>query len=214
MEKKPLKQRILESSLELFQKNGYHGVTVEQIVEKANTSKGGFYHYFKSKDELLYEIHDVFISYVIKKAQETYDEYETPVLRLCGMLHSFIKVFDVYNPYITVFYQESAYLQAAYKEVINEKRDQYRKLIERVIKEGQERGDFRREVPANIATMSIIGMINWSYKWYKRDGPLSIEQIGDVFRDLILHSIATEEGLTEANEQNQLLGKKEIVSEK
>ncbi|MCB5935938.1 TetR/AcrR family transcriptional regulator [Caldibacillus thermoamylovorans] len=41
MEKKALKQRILESSLELFQKNGYHGVTVEQIVEKANTSKGG-----------------------------------------------------------------------------------------------------------------------------------------------------------------------------
>lgn len=83
-----------------------------------------------------------------------------------------------------------------------------------MIKEGQERGDFRKEVPASIATMSIIGMINWSYKWYKRDGPLSIEEIGDVFRDLIVHSLATDKGLTEANERNQLLGKREIVSEK
>lgn len=210
MEKKELKQRILESSLELFKKNGYHGVTVEQIVENANCSKGGFYHYFKSKDELLYEIHDVFITYVIKKAQETYNDYETPILRLCGMLHSFITVFDMYNPYITVFYQESAYLQEIYKEVINEKRDQFRKLIERVIKEGQEREYFRKEVPASIATMSIIGMINWSYKWYKRDGLLSIEEIGDIFTDLILHSLATEKGLIEANEHNQLLVEKKI----
>lgn len=79
MHKKPLKQRILESSLLLFQEKGYHGVTVDQIVEQAGTSKGGFYHNFKSKDELLYEIHDVFISYVIEKAQESYNLNATPI---------------------------------------------------------------------------------------------------------------------------------------
>ncbi|RND00920.1 TetR/AcrR family transcriptional regulator [Lysinibacillus halotolerans] len=204
MHKKPLRQRILESSLLLFQEKGYHGVTVDQIVEQAGTSKGGFYHNFKSKDELLYEIHDVFISYVIEKAQESYNLNATPITRLSGILQSFVKVFDLYKPYITVFYEESAYLQDAYKMVINDKRDRYRKIIESVIKEGQEGGDFRREIPTNIAALSIIGMINWTYKWYKSDGPLTMEQITDIFKDLIFHSLATEQGFQEARKLNEL----------
>ncbi|MFC5560325.1 TetR/AcrR family transcriptional regulator [Ureibacillus thermophilus] len=203
--KKTLKQRILETSLHLFQQYGYHGVTVDEIVAEAGTSKGGFYHNYKSKDELLYEIHDVFISYVIEKAELSYKENHTPVLKLAAILHSFIKVFDMYKPYITVFYEESAYLNEEFKQIINEKRDRYRKLLEKVISEGQQSGDFRKELPANIVTMAIIGMINWTYKWFKQDGPLSMEEITAIFKDLILRSIVTEQGLEEAKQLHQLL---------
>lgn len=198
MNKIPLKTRILNSSLQLFQEYGYHGVTVDQIVEHAGASKGGFYHNFQSKDQLLYEIHDVFISYVIKKAEESYHENQTPIARLCAILHTFIKVFDVYKPYVTVFYEESAYLQEKYKSIIKEKRDRYRLFIELVIQEGQETGDFRSELPATIITMAISGMINWTYKWYKKEGPLSMEQITNIFTDLVLNSLVTEKGKKEA----------------
>ena len=42
--KQTVKQRIIETSLDLFQQKGYHGVSVDEIVETAGTSKGGFYH--------------------------------------------------------------------------------------------------------------------------------------------------------------------------
>ncbi|WP_016839338.1 TetR/AcrR family transcriptional regulator [Ureibacillus thermosphaericus] len=203
--KKSVKERILETSLHLFQEHGYHGVTVDKIVLEAGTSKGGFYHNYKSKDELLYEIHDVFISYVIEKAELSYTENKTPISRLSAILNSFIKVFDMYKPYITVFYEESAYLNHEFKKVINEKRDRYRKLLEKVIVEGQESGDFRNELPANIVTMAIIGMINWTYKWFKQDGPMTMEEITAIFKDLILRSIVTEQGLVEAKQLNQLI---------
>ncbi|MBB5150124.1 MULTISPECIES: TetR/AcrR family transcriptional regulator [Ureibacillus] len=203
--KKSVKERILETSLHLFQEHGYHGVTVDKIVLEAGTSKGGFYHNYKSKDELLYEIHDVFISYVIEKAELSYTENKTPISRLSAILNSFIKVFDMYKPYITVFYEESAYLNHEFKQVINEKRDRYRKLLEKVIVEGQESGDFRNELPANIVTMAIIGMINWTYKWFKQDGPMTMEEITAIFKDLILRSIVTEQGLVEAKQLNQLI---------
>jgi hypothetical protein len=41
--------------------------------------------------------------------------------------------------------------------------------------------------------MSIIGMVNWTYKWYNPDGPMTIEQIANYFADFILHSILTED---------------------
>lgn len=205
MKKSTLKERIVETALLLFEKNGYHGVTVGQIVEETGTSKGGFYHNFKSKDELLYHIHDVFISYVLDKAREAYDNFDTPVSRLCAIIQSFTKVFDLYKPHITVFYQESTYLFGEFNQRINEKRDEYRKIIIQVIREGQSNGDFREEVPAEISTMSIIGMINWTYKWYKKDGALSIESISLIFNDLILHSLLTEKGMKDEGIQTYLL---------
>ncbi|TQE90516.1 TetR/AcrR family transcriptional regulator [Ureibacillus terrenus] len=205
MMKKTLKERILETSIQLFQQHGYHGVTVDEIVAEAGTSKGGFYHNYRSKDELLYEIHDVFISYVNKKAEESYGENRTPVARLAAILDSFIKVFDLYKPHITVFYEESTYLHDEFKEIINEKRDRFRKLLETVIIEGQESGDFRKELPANIVTMSIIGMVNWTYKWYKQEGPLTIEEIAAIFKDMIFRSIVTPQGYSEAHNLKQII---------
>ncbi|HZG71001.1 MAG TPA: TetR/AcrR family transcriptional regulator [Chondromyces sp.] len=205
MKKKTLKERIVETALIMFEEKGYHGVSVDQIVVETGTSKGGFYHNFKSKDELLYHIHDVFISYVLNKAREAYNTFDTPVSRLCAIIESFTRVFDLYKPHITVFYQESTYLKDEFYEQINEKRDEYRKIILQVIQEGQKRGDFREEVPAEISTMSIIGMINWTYKWFKKDGPLSIEKIAHIFIDLILHSLLTEKGRKDPAIQSYLL---------
>jgi len=36
-------------------------------------------------------------------------------------------------------------------------------------------------------------MVNWIYKWYKKDGEKTIEEIGEIFTDLILHSLLTKE---------------------
>jgi TetR/AcrR family transcriptional regulator, cholesterol catabolism regulator len=192
MVEKQLKDRIIETALKLFEQYGYHGVTVDRIVTECNTSKGGFYHNFKSKDELLYHIHDVFITYVLNKAQEAYTKYKTPTERLCAIILSFVKVFDLYKPHITVFYQESTYLKPEYSEKINEKRDQFKQIIFQVIREGIEAGEFRSELPVEITGMSIIGMVNWTYKWYKPNGPKTIEEIAKIFTDLILHSLLTD----------------------
>ena len=192
MVEKQIKDRIIENSLKLFEHYGYHGVSVNRIVKESGTSKGGFYHNFKSKDELLYVIHDYFITYVLNKAQEAEKEYDSPTERMCAIIQSFVKVFDLYKPHISVFYQESLYLKPEYDKKIKVKRDQYKKVIFRVIKEGIAKGEFRSEIPADITVMSILGMVNWTYKWYKKDGSKSIEEIADIFIDLILHSILTE----------------------
>jgi TetR/AcrR family transcriptional regulator, cholesterol catabolism regulator len=41
-------------------------------------------------------------------------------------------------------------------------------------------------------------MVNWTYKWYKPDGPMTIEEIANHFIDLILHSILTDEAKQKA----------------
>ncbi len=50
--KLPIKERILQASSELFYNQGYNATGVQQIIDEAGVSKGAFYSYFKTKDEL------------------------------------------------------------------------------------------------------------------------------------------------------------------
>ncbi|WNF35840.1 TetR/AcrR family transcriptional regulator [Bacillaceae bacterium IKA-2] len=192
---KPTKEKITEVALQLFEQKGYHAVTVDKIVKMSGTSKGTFYHYFKSKDELLYTIHDYFITYVLDKATEAYEQWETPTERINAIIKSFVMMFDVYRPHVTVFYQESLYLAPEYFDNIKNKRDQYKKMMFKVVEEGIEQGEFRKEMPVPIASMAIFGMINWTYKWYKTNGQYSVQEIGNIYADFVLHSILTREAL-------------------
>lgn len=188
-----LKEKIIATAIKMFETYGYHGVTVNQIVEESGTSKGGFYHHFKSKDELLYMIHDYFISYVLEKANEANEIYTTPTEKLKAIIQSFVKVFDLYKPHISVFNQESNYLKPTYYEIIKKKRDQYRDIIFQVLQEGIDAGEFRSNLPVDITGMSILGMVNWTYKWYKVDGEKTIDEIAEIYLDLLLHSLLTDE---------------------
>ncbi|WLR46848.1 TetR/AcrR family transcriptional regulator [Halobacillus litoralis] len=182
-----LREKIIQTSLELFDRHGFHGVSVKQIVQQTNTSKGGFYHHFQSKDELLFVIHDTFITYVLKEAQAANVTHSSPIPKVQAIIQSFVQVFDLYKPHISVFYQESLYLKPAYEEEIKGKRDEFKRMVFNVIAEGQESGHFRRELPLEITGMAILGMVNWIYKWYRRDGTYTIDQIAEVFTDLVLH---------------------------
>ncbi|WP_245835727.1 TetR/AcrR family transcriptional regulator [Virgibacillus ndiopensis] len=209
-----LRQKIIQTSLLLFEKDGFHGVTVNQIVEKVGTSKGGFYHHFISKDELLFVIHDTFISYVLEKAIIANETYDSPTKKLEAIVKDFVKVFDLYKPHISVFYQESIYLKPQYEQLVKRKRDQFKQLIIEAIKEGKASGEFRQDMSVEITGMAILGMVNWTYKWYKQDGKKSIDEIGDIFVDLILRSVLSEEMLSRDNNCHDLVNKDAFFTQK
>ncbi|MFA1820792.1 TetR/AcrR family transcriptional regulator [Virgibacillus oceani] len=202
-----LREEIVQSSLNLFEKYGFHGVSVNQIVKEAGTSKGGFYHHFSSKDELLYVIHDTFITHVIQKAMIANSTYESPTKKLQAIIKDFVKVFDLYKAHLAVFYQENKYLKPEYEIKIKKKRDQFRQMIVQVISEGKKNGEFRQDLPIEITAMAVLGMVNWTYKWYQPDGENTIDEIGDIYMDLILSAILEPESISSAGYMDLLIEK-------
>ncbi|WP_018921556.1 TetR/AcrR family transcriptional regulator [Salsuginibacillus kocurii] len=192
MGRKSTKTKITDAALTLFEEKGYHAVTVDQIVQESSTSKGGFYHHFKSKDELLYTIHDTFITYVLDQALTARENYVTPAEQLYETVRSFVLMFDKFRSHVTVFYQESLYLAPEYFEEIKKKRDEYKELMFATVQAGKKQHEFRQELPAPIMSMAIFGMINWTYKWYRTDGVYNIYEIADMFSDMIMHAVLTE----------------------
>lgn len=191
------KEKITETALWLFETYGYNKVTVDKIVQESGTSKGGFYHNFKTKDELLFNIHDYFITFVLDKAEDAYQKWNTPAERLYEIVKSFVMMFENYRSHVTVFYQESLYLAPEFTKKVETKRDRYKEIMFSVVQEGIDIGEFRQELPVEIMSMAIFGMINWTYRWYKTDGTYSIEEIATIFADFIMNASLTEEAKRE-----------------
>lgn len=200
-----LRNKIIETALLLFEEKGFHGVSINEIVTTAGTSKGGFYHHFSSKDELLYVIHDIFITYAIENAHQADRLYTKASERLQAIIKGFVGVFHLYKPHLTVFYQEATYLQPEYEDIIRKKREEFRMIIENVITAGKEQGEFREEIEIDIIVMAILGMVNWIHKWYDEKGEKSISEIADVFNDFILHAVLKNELVEKENYESLLI---------
>ena len=78
------KAHILDVSLKLFLQKNFKEVTMKEIVDKTGLSKGAFYHYFDSKEQLFYEIIDFFFANILQ-----YDFTELPTDSLYKFYHTY-----------------------------------------------------------------------------------------------------------------------------
>ena len=68
------KQELIKVAYELFIKEGYDNVSVDEIIAKANIAKGTFYYYFKSKEEMLGQVAEYMAKRKIASAEKHFDE--------------------------------------------------------------------------------------------------------------------------------------------
>nr|WP_289039144.1 TetR family transcriptional regulator [uncultured Allobacillus sp.] len=72
------KTMIIEASIELFAKKGFHTTSVQEIVNKANVAKGSFYTYFQSKDELIVSIYTYYSNLTQNKMDDVKSRIDDP----------------------------------------------------------------------------------------------------------------------------------------
>lgn len=84
-----LKDNIIHESLKLFSLNGFINTGLSDILEAANTSKGGFYNYFASKEDLFYEVlaeaQRIWRDKVLRELRET----KSPIERIKKLLENY-----------------------------------------------------------------------------------------------------------------------------
>lgn len=88
-----MKKNILEIAFQLFLKNGFAGVSTNEIIREANITKGCFYHYFKSKEEL---IHDVIVMYLYPYLESPIKELEEKNMK-CKQLDVLQNIYFYYT---------------------------------------------------------------------------------------------------------------------
>ena len=85
------KTRIYQTALSLMEKKNYQSITIEEISKSAGVSVGAFYHYFKSKNDIFFEIY--------QEADRYFEEYVAMELKAAPGQPRIIEYFDHYAGY-------------------------------------------------------------------------------------------------------------------
>src|SRR6266705_640764 len=80
-------------------------------------------------------------------------------------------------------------LPEAMRKGVIEKRDAYERAVRSLVAEGMKRGEFAQTDPA-LVTRAMLGAVNWTARWYRREGPQSVGEIADALSEYLVRGLA------------------------
>jgi TetR/AcrR family transcriptional regulator, cholesterol catabolism regulator len=197
------RQEILRTAARLFQQRGYDATSMNDVAAALKLSKGGLYHHFQSKDEILFEIMNHAMEITEERVLNPVRGIADPEERLRALIRLHIEV--VLSPRdreITVMLHENHPLPPTLRKRINSRKKEYIHFLEKLMAEVQEKAQLnhnqinhnkvqhpKARVSPRAAAFALLGMINWIYQWYKPEGELQAQNLVPQFTDLIFGGI-------------------------
>lgn len=173
------KSRIVKAAWNLFYKNGYDETTVEDIINASKTSKGTFYHYFKSKEGLLNTL-----SYLFDEKYEELSETIDPGLsaydKLLFLNHELFYMIETSIDVNLIAYLYSAQLTTKDKRSLSDHKRFYFQWLQKIMQDAIDSGEFSNTSTAE-ELMNVYAMFERAllYDWALFKGKYSLSEYSD-----------------------------------
>lgn len=182
-----MREKIIDTSIRLFDEKGYMGTSVQDIVDSLGVTKGTFYYYYKSKQQLLTNIHLDYIEHLIRQQEIILnDPCKEHHSKLYDMVYMIIRNIRLNKRSARIFFREMRHLSEGHLKEIKRKRNIFRANVQSLIEDGIENGEFKDQLRPDILTFGILGMTNWSYYWFNPEGEVTEEELARTFVDIVL----------------------------
>ena len=164
-----LKEKIIHESLKLFSLKGFLGTSIHDILEAADTSKGGFYNHFSSKEDLFFQVIDEARKIWREKNLKGLDQIENPTAVIKRLLKNYkdryLKDADNF-PGGCVFITLAAELNHQRPQLSKELEKGFiglKGMLKRLLEQGKESGELIKAVNTDTVTEILFsGMLGAS----------------------------------------------------
>jgi AcrR family transcriptional regulator len=186
----PVKERLLNVATRLFARHGFEGTSVQDIVDAAGVTKGAMYHYYGSKDDLLYEVYHQVLTMQTSHLEEIAAGPGSPEERLRAAAVDVVKTSLDNLDDMIVFFRSLHMLPEDKQAQIRAERRLYHDRFKALVDEGVAAGAFRADIPADIVVHYFLSVVNQLGSWFKPDGALSPADVGRQFTELLVGGLA------------------------
>jgi TetR/AcrR family transcriptional regulator, cholesterol catabolism regulator len=177
---------IAKIGAKLFSKKGFAETSMDDIAAAAKLSKGGIYHYFSSKTEVLYFILDNFMDLVLKEVEEELDKHDNELERVRGLIFRHVDQYPKYLAEAKTLFREVQNLSPKYYKKIIAKEREYNRITHNVLAEYFGPSMKRNQVTA--VTFILLGMCNSIYA-YNPENPVSPKEMSQMIFDILVDGV-------------------------
>lgn len=183
------KVRILKAATKVFAQKGFHEGTIPEIAKKAAVSEASIYDYFTTKENLLFSIPHEAICRLRDASEFHLKLVKGSANKLRAMLYMQVLFYrdnrDFAAVLMLILKQNRRFLDAAAHKTIRN----YLKIIDRIIAEGMETGEFRNDIDPYLLRSSCVGALehvitNWLMLGHPDDDGL-LEMVDPMVKTLV-----------------------------
>ncbi len=197
-------REIVDAAASVFLEKGYSATSIQDISDRVGILKGSLYHYVRSKEDFLFRIiKDVYDEAIgdIRKVSELEGGW---LERMAAFVRAHVLFAANHLTAYTIQLREFEQLSPERQEEIRKGGETYVESLQAILEDGQAEGMVDASLDARLASVIITGELNSMPRWYSPRGPLSPEQLADVYVGMILCSVASDKAMKEAGGPERL----------
>ncbi|PYX71106.1 MAG: hypothetical protein DMG72_17590 [Acidobacteria bacterium] len=180
---------ILEYAIEVFYERGYEGASMRDLSRATGMSLAGLYYYFESKERLLYLIQKHTFKTIVQRLKERLKDANQPEQRIRVFILNHLEYFLSNQKAMKVLSHEDDALKNGFgAEIAAIKREYYHTCLDLMDEFKAAKG---LEFNSRIAVLSLFGMMNWIYTWYKPRVDADASELARDMGDIFLRGICT-----------------------
>lgn len=168
--------QIVRIATRLFSEKGYAQTTLDDVALEIGFTKPAIYHWFDSKDQILFEIHRDIVLPALDEVRSIVGNGGTPREQLEAILAAHVRRVLENRDANTVFGRESAALSPEKATRIRELDREYEHEVRSVYVNGVAAGEFA-DVDPVVAVGSLLSACSWLSGWFRKDGPLDADAV-------------------------------------
>lgn len=178
-------EHVLAAGARVMAREGYGLSTMRKVAHEAEMSLSGLYHYFASKEELLFLVQYHTFDSILERLAERLEPLEDPKERLRTMVINHLEHFLARMDELKVCASDMETLTGDYYEEVRALRQRYLKITLEIV-EALGRQATGSRIDPWLATLYLFGMLNWIYMWYPAVEGRTADELGDQILTLFL----------------------------
>jgi len=182
------RRKVIAAAARLFAERGYQATSMSDLTEATGLAAGGLYHYFASKEQLLFLICDELLDPLLERARAIVAADAPAERHLHELLRAWLDHIEAHRDHMLVFAQERHVIEREPQwRRVRRERKAFEQILDDVLARGEQDGTIAFP-DRGLALLALLGMVNYTPQWLRRRGRLSAEQIADGYCDLILRA--------------------------
>jgi TetR/AcrR family transcriptional regulator len=177
---------ILRAAARLFSDAGYDRASLVQLADELGVSKARVYHYYDSKEALLVDIIRSHLDDLIAAVTKAHAAAKPGRTRLRAMIGALLDAYSDADAEHAIQIQELKRLPQAIQNDLKDRERRLVRLFASGLSEAVPELDQDGVKLKMAVTMSLFGMLNWKYMWFREGGALTSEAYAELATTLIL----------------------------
>ena len=182
------KEKIINCAALLFAKYGYNATSIKSIAESCKVSKSLIYHYYFSKEDMLYDIAQSHINKLISIIDDCSRlKFETNQLKLKKIISQFMIEYKTSKNRHKILIQDIEFLKPSRQKKIKSLQMKVVRSVAEILKKINHQIDEVKDlIPV---TMGLFGMINWTFTWINPSGKMTYKDVSDLFTNIFINGL-------------------------